>query len=247
VVSSLKMGASSTLPCIKRTFRKKELRAASRALAVSHVGGAAGIVAGLVPVATPVPGLSTPFHQVIRVHTQVDDVDRGVQHDRGATLIGRAIGAVMALGLPDTGAILRGAEVGWGFRTLEYVGVVLGGVRRDEPAPTIGATKEDVFLDGSVMQCMTPSWSTMQERDPKWNTSPTLKMIGVLKKLVMDSSWINVAPLRGTTVFGVYNPTAHHEVPHVMLLSRMTLLTTTRWYVQEHIGSHEYLYRFGPL
>jgi hypothetical protein len=112
VVSSLKMGASSTLPCIKRTFRKKELRAASRALAVSHVGGAAGIVAGLVPVATPVPGLSTPFHQVIRVHTQVDDVDRGVQHDRGATLIGRAIGAVMALGLPDTGAILRGAEVG---------------------------------------------------------------------------------------------------------------------------------------
>jgi hypothetical protein len=87
----------------------------------------------------------------------------------------------------------------------------------------------------------------MQERDPKWNTSPTLKMIGVLKKLVMDSSWINVAPLRGTTVFGVYNPTAHHEVPHVMLLSRMTLLTTTRWYVQEHIGSHEYLYRFGPL
>jgi hypothetical protein len=106
------MGTSSTLPCIKRTFGKKELRAASRALAISYVSGVTGIVVDLVPAATLVPGLSIPFHRVIRVHTHVDDVDRGVRRDRGATLIGRATGAIMALGLPDMGAILRGAEVG---------------------------------------------------------------------------------------------------------------------------------------
>jgi hypothetical protein len=30
-------------------------------------------------------------------------------------------------------------------------------------------------------------------------------------------------------------PTAHHRVTHVMLLGRTTLLTATRWYVQEHV------------
>jgi hypothetical protein len=39
-------------------------------------------------------------------------VDKGVHHDRGATLVGRAIGAAMALGPPDAGAILHGAEAG---------------------------------------------------------------------------------------------------------------------------------------
>jgi hypothetical protein len=76
------------------------------------VGGVTGIVVVLVPAATLVLGLSIPFHQVIRVHTHMDDMDRGVHRDRGATLIGRATCVVMALGLPDTGAILRGAEVG---------------------------------------------------------------------------------------------------------------------------------------
>jgi hypothetical protein len=45
----------------------------------------------------------------------------------------------------------------------------------------------------------------------------------------------------------VYDPTAHHGVPHVMLLSRTTLLIATRWYVREHVRSHEGLYRFEPL
>jgi hypothetical protein len=62
--------------------------------------------------ATPVSGLSTPFHRVIRVHTQVVDVDRGVRLDWCATLVDRATGVVMALGLLDAGAILRGAKVG---------------------------------------------------------------------------------------------------------------------------------------
>jgi hypothetical protein len=46
---------------------------------------------------------------------------------------------------------------------------------------------------------------------------------------------------------GVYDLTVHHDVPHVMILSRTTLLTATRWYMQEHVKSHEGLYRFGPL
>jgi hypothetical protein len=66
---------------------------------------------------------------------------QGVRRDRGAALVGRATGVVMALGLPD----VRGAEVGWGFRALESVGVVLAEVRRDEPTPSIGATEEDLY------------------------------------------------------------------------------------------------------
>jgi hypothetical protein len=61
VGSSSEMGASSTLPWIKRSSRKKELVAASHALAVSHVSGAARTATGLVPVATLVPGLPASF------------------------------------------------------------------------------------------------------------------------------------------------------------------------------------------
>jgi hypothetical protein len=46
---------------------------------------------------------------------------------------------------------------------------------------------------------------------------------------------------------GVYDPTMHHGVPHVMLLSRTVSLTAIRWYVREHVGSHKGLYRFRPL
>jgi hypothetical protein len=33
----------------------------------------------------------------------------------------------------------------------------------------------------------------------------------------------------------------------MMLLSRTASLTATRWYVREHVGLHEDLYRFGTL
>jgi hypothetical protein len=46
---------------------------------------------------------------------------------------------------------------------------------------------------------------------------------------------------------GVYDPTMHHGVPHMMHLSRTVLLTLIRWYVREHVGSHKGLYRFRPL
>jgi hypothetical protein len=75
------------------------------------VSGVAETVIGLVPVATPVPGPSTSFHRVIWVHTRVGDVDRGDRRDRSAALVGRATCVVMALGPPDVGAILHGAEV----------------------------------------------------------------------------------------------------------------------------------------
>jgi hypothetical protein len=39
----------------------------------------------------------------------------------------------------------------------------------------------------------------------------------------------------------------HHGVPHVMLLSRTTSLTATRWYVQGHVRLYKDLYRLGPL
>jgi hypothetical protein len=46
---------------------------------------------------------------------------------------------------------------------------------------------------------------------------------------------------------GVYDPTAHHGVPHEMLLSRTSSLIATRWYMREHVGLHKNLYRFRPL
>jgi hypothetical protein len=46
---------------------------------------------------------------------------------------------------------------------------------------------------------------------------------------------------------GVYDPTMHHEVPHVMLLGKTVSLIANRWYVRVHVGSHNSLYRFGPL
>jgi hypothetical protein len=48
-----------------------------------------------------VSGLSTPFRRVIRVHTRVGEVDRGVDRDRGTTLVSRATCVVMVLGPPD--------------------------------------------------------------------------------------------------------------------------------------------------
>jgi hypothetical protein len=51
VGSSSEMGASSTLPWIKRTSEKKELRGASFALAISPVNEATSIAVGLVPAA----------------------------------------------------------------------------------------------------------------------------------------------------------------------------------------------------
>jgi hypothetical protein len=71
---------------------------------------------------------------------------------------------------------------------LEFVGVVLAEVRWVKPASAIGAIREDLFSDGSVMRCRTPSRSMMQERDPERKTSPALKMIGVLKMIAMESS-----------------------------------------------------------
>ena len=69
-------------------------------------------VIGLVLVATPVSRPSASFHRVIRVHTRVGDVDRGDRRDKGVALVARATCVVMALGSPDVGAILHGAEVG---------------------------------------------------------------------------------------------------------------------------------------
>jgi hypothetical protein len=48
-------------------------------------------------------------------------------------------------------------------------------------------------------------------------------------------------PLPSALAVGVYDPTAHHEVPHIVLLSRTTLLMTTRWYVQMHVRSPYFL------
>jgi hypothetical protein len=175
------MGASSTLPWIKRTSRKKELRVVSHSLVVSHMSGAAGIVIGLVPAAMLVSGLSTPFRRVIRVHTRVGDMDRGVLLDRCAALVDRATCVVMALGLPDAGAILHEAKVGWGFLTLEFIGAM-------------GSIGEDLLSDGTAMRCRTPSWSVMQERDPKRITSLALKVIRVSKMMAMELWWINITP-----------------------------------------------------
>jgi hypothetical protein len=57
------MGASSTLPWIKRTSSNKELEAVSRVPALSHVSEAAEAVVGLVPTATLVQGLSILFDE----------------------------------------------------------------------------------------------------------------------------------------------------------------------------------------
>jgi hypothetical protein len=52
------------------------------------------------------------FSLVIRVHTRVGDIEKGVRRDRGAASVGRATSASMVLGPPDVVAILRGAEAG---------------------------------------------------------------------------------------------------------------------------------------
>jgi hypothetical protein len=59
---------------------------------------------------------------------------------------------------------------------------------------------------------------------------------------------LNLIPLfTHINVVSVYDPTAHHEVPHMMLLNRTTSLIATPWYVRMHVGSHKGLYMFGPL
>ena len=99
------------------------------------------------------------------------EVDRGVHRDRGTTLVSRATCVVMVLGPPDVGAILRGAEVGCGLHTLEFIEVVLTEVGWDEPASMVNALGEGLFSEGSMMQCRTHSRSAMKERDPKQKTS----------------------------------------------------------------------------
>jgi hypothetical protein len=84
----------------------------SRVPVVSHVSGAAGTIVDLVSAAMSVLGLSTLFCPLIRVHTRVGDMGRGVRHDKGATSVSRATCVVMALGSPYADAILRGAKVG---------------------------------------------------------------------------------------------------------------------------------------
>jgi hypothetical protein len=63
----------------------------------------------------------------------------------------------------------------------------------------------------------------------------------------MESLWINVAPLPGVPAVGVYDPSAHQGVLHVMLLSRTTSLTATRWYVWMDVRSHKDLNMLGSL
>ena len=109
----------------------------------------------------------------------------------------------------------------------------LVGVRWDEPASTIGAIRE-VF--GWICDAVQDTFLISDAgEDPKQNTSLALKVVGVLKTIAMESSWINVAPLPGAPTISVYDPTAHYWVPHMMLLSRTTSLTATRWYMREHV------------
>jgi hypothetical protein len=78
--------------------------------------------------------------------------------------------------------------IGRGLRASEFAGVVLAEVRWDGPASVIRAFGGDFSSAGSVMWCRTPFQSAMQGRDPKQKTSPTLKVIPVLKKIAMESS-----------------------------------------------------------
>jgi hypothetical protein len=59
----------------------------------------------------------------------------------------------MVLVPPHASTILCRAEAGRDPRTLEFVGVVLVGLRRGEPAPAFGAIGEDLFPDGFAMRC----------------------------------------------------------------------------------------------
>jgi hypothetical protein len=74
----------------------------------------------------------------------VGDVDKGFCRVKGVASVDRATGAAMALGLADTGVVLRRAKVGWGLRTSEFVGVVLAEEKWGKPAFAIGAIREDL-------------------------------------------------------------------------------------------------------
>jgi hypothetical protein len=63
----------------------------------------------------------------------------------------------MTLGPPDVGTILRGVETCRGSRALEFIDAVLARVRQGNPAAMFGATRKDLFLDGSAMRCRMPS------------------------------------------------------------------------------------------
>jgi hypothetical protein len=121
-------------------------------------------------------------------------VGRGVRRDGRASSVGRAADVVVVLGPSNAGAILRAAEVGWGLRALKLAGVVFAEAGWAKPVFAAGVVGEDPSSNGPAMRCRTPFRSTMQERDPKWNISPALKVIRVLKTIAMESSWINVAP-----------------------------------------------------
>lgn len=151
--SSSETSVSSILPWINKTSRKKELGAVLHGPAISLENRAVGTIVGRVPAAMLVSRLFASFCQLIRVHARVGDVDKGVHRDRGAALVGQATGATMVLGPHDAGAILRGAEACRDPRALEFVCAVLADVGRG----TLGATRKDLFLDGSTMRCRMPS------------------------------------------------------------------------------------------
>jgi hypothetical protein len=55
-------------------------------------------------------------------------------------------------------------------------------------------------------------------------------LLGTLERTSKDLEKAKMSRRRSKGV-GVYGPTAHHEVLHMMLLSRTTSLTVIRWYV----------------
>jgi hypothetical protein len=136
------------------------------------------------------PKALTSFCRVIRVHTRVRDVDNGVRRAGGEASIGRAAGIGSFLGPPAFSVFLRGTKTCRGSRT---AGGILAGVVRNFHASASSFPRGDFFPDGSAMQCKAPSWSAMQEMDPKWKISLGLKVIIVLKMIAMESSSINVA------------------------------------------------------
>jgi hypothetical protein len=154
-------------------------------------------------------------------------VDNGVSHVGGEVSIGRVIGIGMFLGPLDFGSILHGTKTHRGSRT---AGGILAGTVRGFSATAFSVPREGFFPDGSALWCKAPSWSKMQEMDPKWKISLGLKAIIVLKVIAMESSFINVTPYLALAV-GVCDPIAHHEVTCVMLLGRTTTLIMTRWFV----------------
>jgi hypothetical protein len=75
----------------------------------------------------------------------------------GMASVGQATCVTTALGPRNVGAISRVMKTRRGSRTLEFVGVILAGAVRGNPAVAFGATGENLFPDGSTMWCKVPS------------------------------------------------------------------------------------------